>query len=145
MSRPTKFSRNLPSEPKVGRKPWRRLIPPEGLGHWVIDLDGIARRRGIIHTSGPQKGHVNLYKIAKQTGISEPRLVKLYYGQSIKNVGLETIGKLCDYFQCQPHELLRREAGVVPEGYVVPDRTARREATKDSAPRKREPEIRAEW
>ncbi len=43
--------------------------------------------------------------LEKETGITRKTLTKLYDGEG-KGIEYDTLNKLCDYFKCQPGDLL---------------------------------------
>lgn len=46
--------------------------------------------------------------IAKETGIARSTITSIYH-EKVKMIQLETINKLCEYFDCQPGDLIRFE------------------------------------
>lgn len=51
------------------------------------------------------KKGVTRYRVAKDTGIAYNTLLKLE-NNKMKTIDFEVLGKLCNYFNCSPDELL---------------------------------------
>ena len=56
------------------------------------------------------KSNKTVSQISKETGIARSTLTSLYHDKS-KMIQMNTIDKLCEYFGCQPGDLLKCEQG----------------------------------
>jgi putative transcriptional regulator len=54
------------------------------------------------------KRFLKLSQVAKETGISRTTLTNIYYSKN-KMINLDTLDKLCKYFDCQITDILKFE------------------------------------
>jgi DNA-binding Xre family transcriptional regulator len=80
---------------------------PESSGYIRVRIREVAVNRGCVVMYGEHRGEANLSAIARGAGLAWTTVnVLANNGNNISGLKLETIARLCAFFQCSPGELL---------------------------------------
>jgi DNA-binding Xre family transcriptional regulator len=95
---------NPPVTPFDSENPY--TIPPAA-GYIRMKLRDVALARGCIVPNGTHKGEANLSAITRGTGLAWTTVQELAGNPNdIRGIKLETIARLCAFFQCTPGDLM---------------------------------------
>jgi DNA-binding Xre family transcriptional regulator len=98
-----------PRKKAPGRKPQYHFKPIAG--KWRLLLLQKCRETGYVHTQGPHAGNINFYRLEIETGLRRTTLYKILKSDTIS---MDTLGRLCDVFHCQPNDFVQRISQDVP-------------------------------
>lgn len=75
----------------------------------------VALDNGVVLQGGPHKGQPNLSAISRGTDLAYTTVSPLLRSpDDIKAISLETLARLCDYFQCVPGDILEYVPNATP-------------------------------
>lgn len=102
---------------------------PPVLRGWVrIRLDEVARKRGLVITSGRFRGKTNLSSIVRGTGLAYATVFKLLRTPGeLTGVSFEVLTRLCEFLHCTPGDLLTWEPRASEPQTSISDYFQRRE------------------
>lgn len=85
--------------------------PVIGRGKVRFRLDEFCRERGLVVQHGPHQGKPNRQLVQRLTGVSDDTLFyMLRYPETVQNLYLTTLARLCHGLECSPGDLIVYEA-----------------------------------
>src|SRR2546430_1316189 len=106
-----------------------RPIQPVAL---KLDVAGVAKRRGIVARSGPKPGRPSVSALMRGAGIGYSTAFDLLRRPwRISRLDLGTLERVCQFYGCEPAELLVYDPGAPVRARQHPGRNPLKEGPED--------------
>jgi DNA-binding Xre family transcriptional regulator len=102
------------SEGVMSKRPAASHVEPPA-GRIVLRVAEMARKCGVVNTSGRWRGRPHLEAIRAATGLGYQALyTMLRRPERVQRIDLATVERLCAFFQCEPGDLLKIDWEAAP-------------------------------